>query len=133
MKFKEELERGSFTVEAVFVVPIVLFALFFLLSVQFYLHQRTWFTAAAYEAAMSSEQETEKAQRLLQENPITLGKAEYSADIGKKKIVITYRGQAFSAWILKAWDYEIQGRIERQQPVTHIRRLHVLKTAGSQG
>lgn len=119
--------QGSFTVEAVFVVPVVLFVIFFLLSVQIYMHQKVWFTAAAYEAAMSTDQESVKAERLLAEAPVSLGKPGCSVSVEKHKTEVVYTGEAFSLWVLDGWNYEITAKVERQDPVSHIRNMKSLK------
>ena len=50
---KGRLEKGSFTVEAAFIVPLSLVVIFTLLSLCFHMHNQAWYTAAAGEAVIS--------------------------------------------------------------------------------
>jgi len=51
---KGRLEKGSFTVEAAFIVPLSLVVIFALLSLCFHVHNQAWYTAAAGEAVISA-------------------------------------------------------------------------------
>ena len=52
-----KLTRGSFTVEAAFVMPIVFLAVMGALYLCFFVHNRSWLTAAGYEAALCGSME----------------------------------------------------------------------------
>ena len=54
---KRNIQRGSFTVEAAGIMPVVILALIAVLYLCFSVHNRVWFTAAAYEAALSGSME----------------------------------------------------------------------------
>lgn len=127
MKNKVKFSQGSLTVEAVFIIPVVLLVVFFLFSVQIFIHQQVWFTAAAYEAAMSTDQECQKAERLLFEAPISLGMPEANVSVEKNKTIVDYSGKAFSLWVFEGWNYEIKAKVERQDPVSHIRSVKSLQ------
>lgn len=49
--------QGSFTLEAACVMPIILTAVMGLLYLCFFVHNRSWLTSAAYEAALSGSME----------------------------------------------------------------------------
>ena len=49
----KNLKKGSFTVEAACLMPIILLVLFGVLTFFFHIHNRAWLTAAAYESAVS--------------------------------------------------------------------------------
>ncbi len=51
------IKKGSFTVEAACVMPLILFTLMGLLYLCFFVHNRVWLTAAAYESAISGAME----------------------------------------------------------------------------
>ena len=56
-KCVEKLTKGSFTVEAACVMPIVLLAVTGVLYLCFFVHNRSWLTAAGYEAALCGSME----------------------------------------------------------------------------
>ena len=52
-----KIKKGSFTVEAALLMPVIFLVLMGLLYLNFYVHNRAWLTAAAYEAAVSGSME----------------------------------------------------------------------------
>ena len=53
----KKLKKGSFTIEAALLMPLILMVLMGLLYLDFFVHNRTWLTSAAYEAAVSGSME----------------------------------------------------------------------------
>lgn len=49
----KKLKKGSFTIEAALLMPLILMVLMGLLYLDFFVHNRAWLTSAAYEAAVS--------------------------------------------------------------------------------
>ena len=47
------VRKGSLTVETACVMPLILLALMGLIYLSFFVHNRAWLTAAAYESAIS--------------------------------------------------------------------------------
>ena len=54
---KKKIRKGSFTIEAACVMSIVLVTVMGVLYLTFFVHNRTWLTAAAYEAALTGSME----------------------------------------------------------------------------
>ena len=52
-----KIKKASFTVEAACVMSIVLVTVMGVLYLAFFVHNRTWLTAAAYEAALTGSME----------------------------------------------------------------------------
>lgn len=50
-------KRGSMTIEAAAVMPLILLVLFSSIYLCFFVHNRAWLTAAAYEAALTGSME----------------------------------------------------------------------------
>ena len=50
---KRNMKKGSFTVEAACIMSLVLFVLIGVMYLSFFVHNRAWLTAAAYEAALT--------------------------------------------------------------------------------
>ena len=48
-----KIKKGSFTIEAALLMPLVLMILIGVLYLDFFVHDRAYLTAAAYEAAVS--------------------------------------------------------------------------------
>lgn len=62
----EKIKKGSFTVEAACVMPLILLVLFGTIYLSFFVHNRAWLTAAAYESALSgSMEEIRKTDRYM--------------------------------------------------------------------
>lgn len=53
----KSIKSGSFTVEAACVMPLILLVLIGCLYLCFFVHNRAWLTAAAYEAALAGSME----------------------------------------------------------------------------
>ena len=49
----KKLKKGSFTLEAALLMPLLLTVIMSMLYLDFFVHNRAWLTAAAYEAAVS--------------------------------------------------------------------------------
>ena len=48
-----KVRKGSFTIEAACVMSLVLITVMGVLYLSFFVHNRSWLTAAAYEAALA--------------------------------------------------------------------------------
>ena len=53
----KKLKKGSFTLEAALLMPLLLTVIMSMLYLDFFVHNRAWLTAAAYEAAVSGSME----------------------------------------------------------------------------
>ena len=54
---KKVAKRGSMTMEAALLMPVILLVLMVTLYLFFYIHNRAWLTAAAYEPALDGAME----------------------------------------------------------------------------
>ena len=52
-----KVSKGSLTVETACVMPLILLVLMGLIYLSFFVHNRAWLTAAAYESAISGSME----------------------------------------------------------------------------
>ncbi len=66
---KKQLNKGSVTVEAALVMPLVLIILFLILQLVFFIHNKAWYTSVCSEALISAStqgvQNTNKADTTL--------------------------------------------------------------------
>ena len=59
-------KKGSLTVEAALLMPVLLLVMMGILYLFFWVHNRAWLTAAAYEAAVSGSMEGIKEEGKVQ-------------------------------------------------------------------
>ncbi len=117
------LRKASMSVEAVFITPLILFVLFMVLFFSFYIHQRIWFTEAAYEAVLTPGNEREKAQLLLKETPLALNAPNVNVAISKQQIQTTYEGKILPSEGSFSLNYSVSAKAEVLKPVEYIRNL----------
>ena len=60
---KKRMKKGSMTIEAALLMPLLLLVVMITLYLFFYVHNKVWLTAAAYEAALDGSMETATARR----------------------------------------------------------------------
>ena len=118
--------HGSLSVEAVFLIPLVLLIFFFILSFAFYMHQRIWFTAAAYEAVLTEGSEEFKAKLALTESVLTVDTPTAEVRCSPYHAQVTYRGTIFSLFGNYRLNYKAEAAIERPNPVRQIRFIRLL-------
>ena len=58
----KKLKKGSFTLEVALLMPLLLTVIMSMLYLDFFVHNRAWLTAAAYEAAVSGSMEGYKKE-----------------------------------------------------------------------
>ena len=63
-----KVRKGSFTIEAACVMSLVLITVMGVLYLSFFVHNRSWLTAAAYEAALAGSMEDRYMKPLLQKH-----------------------------------------------------------------
>ena len=89
----KKLKKGSFTLEAALLMPLLLTVIMSMLYLDFFVHNRAWLTAAAYEAAVSGSMEGYKKEANIYETADIQGRMlgsqglpgpEYADKCGKK-------------------------------------------------
>ena len=123
------IKRGSFTIETACVMPLVLFTLMGLLYLFFFVHNRAWLTAAAYESAVSGSMEGIKKDGPVYEaariKSQSLGSSGFfgaenlstQTDAGKK-VVVTYDLDTGLSWHLR-----VKGEAKVIRPVGWVRKV----------
>lgn len=113
--------RGSFTVEAAVIVPLLVFMIAALISLCFFVHDRVWYTGAACEAALAAnmaEDAAGEAQERVEQRladhviPGALPDADVSAGKNGATVAFTGRRSFGLPWELPAWEAGV-----------HIRRI----------
>jgi Flp pilus assembly protein TadG len=135
-KFRE-IRTASFTVEAALVMPVVLVTLIALLYMCFYVHNRAWLTAAAYEAALSGSMEgvrkdgpVKETAQLKSESLARTGfygarnlKANAKVDWGllADKVVVTYELDTIPVLGNFSWHLKTEAKVKVFRPVGLLR------------
>lgn len=130
---KEGMARASITVETSCMMSLVLLTLTGLLYLCFFVHNRTWLEAAAYEAALSGSMEGIKEDAKVLETAEGKGRElgnygffggenlRMSVDAGKTvKVTYDLDTEARFGW---NWKLHTEGTSEVIKPVKWVRRI----------
>ena len=139
------VNKGSLTVETACVMPVILFTLLGLIYLNFFVHNRAWLTAAAYESAVSGSMEGVRKNgqvydtaRMRSEelgNTGFFGAENLSTqtNVGKQ-VQVTYDLDTISSYGNLNWHLRTEGTSGIINPVKHIRKIRaasaILKEMG---
>lgn len=139
------VNKGSLTVETACVMPLILFTLLGLIYLNFFVHNRAWLTAAAYESAVSGSMEGVRKNgqvydtaRMRSEelgNTGFFGAENLSTqnNVGKQ-VQVTYDLDTISSYGNLNWHLRTEGTSGIINPVKHIRKIRaasaILKEMG---
>ena len=139
------VNKGSLTVETACVMPLILFTLLGLIYLNFFVHNRAWLTAAAYESAVSGSMEGVRKNgqvydtaRMRSEelgNTGFFGAENLSTqtNVGKQ-VQVTYDLDTISSYGNLNWHLRTEGTSGIIYPVKHIRKIRaasaILKEMG---
>lgn len=139
------VNKGSLTVETACVMPLILFTLLGLIYLNFFVHNRAWLTAAAYESAVSGSMEGVRKNgqvydtaRMRSEelgNTGFFGAENLSTqtNVGKQ-VQVTYDLDTISSYGNLNWHLRTEGTFGIINPVKHIRKIRaasaILKEMG---
>lgn len=135
---RRKWEKGSLTVEAVFVVGIFLWMIFLILALLFFVHERAFYTACGCEMAQKessrevwqkqeSDTVKEEARELAQERRVPVESPQMDWKRDRKEIEVTYSGKVIPAVGRTAWVYESRGVSRIIRPTEEIRKLRLLQ------
>ena len=135
----EQYRRGSITVEAVLILPIVLQVIFLLISLDFFIHERSWYTMSALEAALLAENtgrvslkngQQEAELRMEQRKaayPLPGHEVNTTMFSNEQTIRIQFKGSVFPVMAKSTWSYEGTEDVQRIDPVKRIRKMRAIK------
>ena len=135
---RRSLRKGSLTVEAAYIVPAAVFVIALLLVLQFFVHNRNYYTAAALEAALlgngravkdTCELEGEAAERARDrssEQPFPGSRPGSAVRCTRTGTSVSYSGQHFPAFD-RWFSWEIDKTVKKVRPVRILRKLHTLR------
>ncbi len=133
-----EIKKGSMTVETACLMPLILLVLMGLIYLCFFVHNRAWLTAAAYESAVSGSMEGIKKQGQIYENARMRSEAlgnrgffgaenlSTQTNVGKE-VQVTYDLDTISNYGDFNWHLRTEGTSEVIRPVGWIRKIRSVK------
>lgn len=124
--------KGSFTIEASFVVPVVLFVFIVLMNVLFYYHDKNILTAVAHETVCVGCGRTGQGPEELEQyfysrvNGRLLVFTWVQGDISADETSILLQCRASG----KRMTLQVDCTMDKTEPETHIRKLRKIKKMG---
>ncbi|MDY5022739.1 MAG: TadE family protein [Blautia sp.] len=130
---EDTIKKGSFTVEAACVMPVILLVLMGTLYLNFYIHNRAWLTAAAYEASVSGTMLRDADESVMYETAQRKGEAlvntgffcaeniTVQTSVGKK-IRVTYDLDTFFGFAGMKWHMRTAGESQILCPAKWVRK-----------
>lgn len=127
------IKKGSFTVEAACVMPVILLVLMGTLYLNFYIHNRAWLTAAAYEASVTGSMQRDADESVMYETAQMKGEAlantgffgaeniTVQTSVGKK-IMVTYDLDTFVGFAGMKWHMRTVGESRVLCPAKWVRK-----------
>ena len=133
-KKRTKIKKASFTVEAACVMSIVLVTVMGVLYLAFFVHNRTWLTAAAYEAALTGSMEGVQKNGQIYEaasdrsrelgNVGFFGAENLTGQVKNgKEIKVTYTADTISGFGGFRWKLTAEGSSRVIRPVEWIRKI----------
>lgn len=139
------IRKGSFTVEAACLMPVILLVIIGTIYLCFYVHNRAWLTAAAYEAAITGSAEgikrdgspektaRQRAEELVEIPLFGAENLQVEANVKGKEVKVVYEADTNAVYGGMSWHLQAQGSAKVIEPVKYIRRLRELKKVVSAG
>lgn len=138
---KNKIKKGSFTVEAAALMPVILLTLFGCLYLCFFVHNRAWLTAAAYESALTGSMEAVKSSGNVYEaadarskelgNTGFFGAENLSVQTtAGKQVQVTYTMDTVVSYGGWTWPVKAQGQVKIVEPVKWIRKVKAAADLG---
>lgn len=131
---KKKIRKGSFTIEAACVMSIVLVTVMGVLYLVFFVHNRTWLTAAAYEAALTGSMEGVQKNGQVYEAASARGQElgnigffgaenlQYQVSTGKT-VKVSYQAETISGFGDFHWTLRTEGSSKIIRPAEWVRKV----------
>lgn len=133
-KKRTKIKKASFTVEAACVMSIVLVTVMGVLYLAFFVHNRTWLTAAAYEAALTGSMEgvqkngqiyeaaSDRSQELGNVGFFGAENLQCHVNVGKT-VKVTYQADTIAEFGDFHWTLKTEGSSKIICPTKWIRKV----------
>ena len=131
---KKRITKGSMTIEAALLMPLLLLVVMITLYLFFYVHNKVWLTAAAYEAALDGCMQTAGPDGKFLDNALKNGNEVGNTGFYEsknlklqvsegKKVQVTYDLDMFSVYGGFNSHLQVKGSVKVIKPVTWIRKV----------
>lgn len=131
---RKRMKRGSMTIEMALIMPVILLVLMGTLYLFFYVHNRAWLTAAAYEAALDGAMENARPDGKSRDKALKkgtelgnigfYGSRDLKLQVSEGKTMkVTYDLELFSAYGGFNSHLQVQGKAKVIKPVSWIRKI----------
>lgn len=130
---------GSITVEAAMVVPLALMVIFLLISLDFYVHDKSYYTLCALETALTGSsygrmdpengeaQAKEKLGALIKSHRMPTEIARGNVNVTEDQTEVSFEGAVYRLWGAGAWEYKVSGTVETVNPKKRIWQIRMVK------
>ena len=135
--FTGKLKQASMTVESAVIVPMAVVLLALLIILTFYVHNRTWYTCAACEAAVrgnmpaadGSHEAEDSARKLAQQriNDQVMPGSSPSLEIsvGKNRTAVKYSDQTYVMFNSFLTPFQVELKADQVRPEIFARTLWI--------
>ena len=125
---KKRMKRGSMTIEAALLMPLLLLVVTITLYLFFYVHNKVWLTAAAYEAALDGSLETARPEGKSRDKALKKGKELGNSGFYEsknlklqvsegKKVQVTYDLDMFSLYGGFNSHLQVKGSVKEKKQI----------------
>ena len=130
---------ASITVEASLVVPLALIVIFLLISLDFYVHDKAYYTLCAFETVMTGNSYgrmgQESGERYAKEKLSSLLKAHrMPTEVPQGQVKVTdehteavFEGSVCQLWGHGIWKYHVSAEAKNIRPEERIRRIRMVE------
>lgn len=135
-------KKGSFTVEAAFIVPAAVLMTVLLILCIFYVHNQVWYKTAALEAALAGNSRMEGSGKSPGETALESAKKRAEQQVMPGEIPypqvnddgagirVSYSGSMFPSFPEGLFSCTADARVERVRPVKFLRMLQMAEKLG---
>ena len=130
--------KGSYTIESVFLIPVIVVLLLLLMTYDFFVHNKNWYLAAAYEAVLAgngrlkeisdSAEKTaeEKAEERARQQVMPGSRPNIEVNSYPQGMRVQYSGQKFPLFSDQWFEYVIDVQAEKVRPVKYLQTFWVM-------
>mgnify|MGYP004467491793 CR=1 FL=1 len=134
MNLRKKMQKGSFTIEAACVMSLILITIIGVLYLAFFVHNRTWLTAAAHEAALTGSMEGVRKNGQTYEAASAKGEElgnvgffgaenlKYQVSTGKT-VKVSYQAETIAGFGGFRWTLKTEGSSRIIRPSEWIRKV----------
>ncbi len=132
---REQMDKGSITAEAAFVVPLVLMVVFLSVLLAFYVHNRAWYTAAAAESVLTASSVgvrkhagtekilNEKMEERMKKQGFPIRSLSFRTTARNDSVTAEVKAAAGKTYGGGGWKFHAQEMARIIKPVVFIRRI----------